>query len=120
MPDALTPEDELGLLLELAETEFGLSEPENVEWYRAQPPGESPTFDALRHLESQGYAELVTEWREDAQKKWIFAKVTPTGRKRMQEAGVEPSASWSDLSFDEQGSPTVPIARSAITQRPFA
>jgi hypothetical protein len=106
MSELLTPEDELGLLYEIAETPFGLGEPEDYEWNRAQPPGTSRILDQVVELESKGYAEIATGWDEGERRPYVYANITNAGRKRiseLQEAGVNASAHYAELSFNEEG-----------------
>jgi hypothetical protein len=110
----LTPADELGLLIELAETQFGISSPADYEWQVdrvSTHPGESRTLEQLLTLESKGYVKMTIERRDDTHKEWVYAKITAAGQKRISElyaAGVEPSADLIELSFDESGLPPPP------------
>lgn len=108
----LTPEDELGLLLEVAETHFGIAEPADYEWHVAHTranPGEFATLAKLLRLEEAGYVSMDTGRREDdPDAPWVYANITEAGRKRISDLygqGVKPDPSWSASSFDEGGLP---------------
>jgi hypothetical protein len=51
---------------------------------------------------------MTTERREDTSKNWVYVRLTNAGEKRITElrdAGIEASARWAELTFDEAGLP---------------
>jgi hypothetical protein len=91
-----TPEEELFVLMECAESPFGLGAPADYRWH-VDRPGESPTIDLVRHLENKGCI-TVSEGRDpQGGRMQVHAEITPTGRKRMDELvrdGIQPSPGW--------------------------
>jgi len=81
----MTRERELYLLMECAESPFGLGRVEDHEWHVANDPTSTSAWIAV--LAKEGYLSIQSMGR------FANAEITPAGRKRLNElaaAGVEP------------------------------
>lgn len=91
-----SPELELYVLMECAESPFGLGKSDAYRWHRDNP-GESPTNDLVRHLECLGYLTVVEVRDVHEHRMRMQADITPTGRSRLNElarSGVKPCDGW--------------------------
>jgi hypothetical protein len=109
-----TPENDLGMLLEVAQSNFGLSSPEayarDVENTRADPDW-SPCLSHLLRLEAAGLVTFSEERRSDTGAPWVYARITTAGHNwigKLYALDVEP-ALWPGSDFDESFGEEVPV-----------
>jgi hypothetical protein len=89
-------ENELFLLLECAESPFGLGFAEDFRWH-VEHPGESQTADLVAALERRGQLRVVNDSDPHSRDGQVAAELTERGRERIQELvkdGVTPAPGW--------------------------
>jgi hypothetical protein len=87
---------ELFILMECAESPFGLGRSEDHRW-NVEHPGSSPASDLVEDLEQRGCLIVAERFDAEVQRTVSDAEITKEGRRRIDELiaeGVEPSEGW--------------------------